>query len=358
MIGKIVGKEEAIENLNRNIDYAIEINNWKNDAGFCRETGTSKATLSSIRKKERMPIIYPFFEQVCNVTGFRLDEFINKDLRAEAEKSGEGAETERELDYYKCFGVYTVYYFSTTSLKGREHKSDAESLRYGVLLLCRNPNGSYECIADLDLTAKQQAERYYSCFDCDDKEKLIRHKNFRREYVNRYYQKLYIGTFKINERSILLQFESTQDSATMLLNKYPGTSAVYHGGLAATVSLSKGMESVPVMQVSGIARGLITDPAEVIASKLKLSYPSIKCRDEDEIELLDMIDAVTMRYNSEQGENHNPAFIMKNQGRILLHGAMNMAIDKTVERNMARSFRINTMNDNDWYHYALLFEEA
>ena len=109
----------------------------------------------------------------------------------------------------------------------------------------------------------------------------------------------------------------------------------------------------------GIARALITDPAEVISSKLYLSYPSIKCIEEDEKELLEMIQMIIDGAFGDVPESGTFAFSnKKDQMYIYLHEAMNRAINRTVQRNLSRCFRISHLDNNDWYHYAISFEEG
>ena len=353
----MVGKDKAIDNLNRNIDFIKKSNGLANDAAFCKATGVSKATLSSIRKGERMPVIYPFFEQVCSYSSLTVDALLNKVLEEESEDEDDGMQYEQDMQ--KCVGVYTVFYNNTSSLKGRENKPDSEALKYAVLLVYYE-NGEYGCIADFGLTREEQAERYKYCFCINSQGKIVRKKNFKKDFVNKYFRdRLYSGKIRLNDRSIVIELEASQDIVTMMLRKYAGTSPVYHGGLAAAVSFSKGVESVPVLQVIGIARALITDPAEVIASKLDLSYPSIKCIEEDEKELLEMIQMITDGISEDAPESGSFAFTnKKEQMHIYLHEAMNRAINRTVKRNLSRCFRISHLDNDDWYHYAKSFEEG
>ena len=354
----MVGKDEAIDNLNRNIDFIKQHNNLANDAEFCRVTGVSKATLSSVRNGDkRIPMIYPFFEQVCNYSSLTVDTLLNTVLEEESEDEDDGNQYEQDMQ--KCIGVYTVFYNNTSSLKGRESKSDSEALKYAVLLIYRE-NGKYGCIADFGLSREEQAERYNYCFNRNQQGKILRKKNFKTDFVNEYLEDgLYFGTIRLNDRSIVIELEASQDIVTMMVRKYAGTSSVYHGGLAAAVSFSKGIESVPVLQVIGIARALITDPAEVISSKLYLSYPSIKCIEEDEKELLEMIQMIIDGAFGDVPESGSFAFSnKKDQMYIYLHEAMNRAINRTVQRNLSRCFRISHLDNNDWYHYAISFEEG
>lgn len=353
----MVERNEALRNLNSNIDYIKKHNELANDAEFCRVTGVSKATLSSVRKGERIPMIYPFFEQVCAYSSLTVDTLLNRLLEEESEEEDERMQYEQDLQ--KCVGVYGVYYNNTSSLKGRESKSDAEALKYAVLLIYRE-NGEYGCLADFGLSKEEQAERYKYCFKTNSQGKILRKPNFKTDFVNKYmYDKLYFGTIRLNDRSIVIELEASQDIVTMMLRKYAGTSSVYHGGLAAAVSYSKGVESVPVLQVIGISRALISDSAEVISSKLYLTYPSIKCIEEDEKELLEMIQKITDGNAFPEAESGVPAFGgRKDQMRLYLHEAMTRAINRTVQRNLCRCFRISHLDNNDWYHYAISFEEG
>lgn len=355
----MVDKNTAISNLNRNIEFIKAKKGLHTDADLCREAGIAKGTLSSVRKGEKIPMIYPFLERLCNYSGYGIDQLLGSDLAEESKGSAGEVDESIEQEYKKYEGVYAGYYFGTSNLKGRERMDDREALRYAVILISREESGVYRCVANFGLTREQQEERYNSCFCRNQNGKMIRLKNYRSEFINRYIgENLYDGTFTITDGSIIMTLESTLDCVTMMMNKIRNNAGRFNGGLAAAISVCKGVRPVPVMQVVGLARGIVSDSPEMIANKLYLSYPSIKCQEEDETEIFQMIRFISDEHRESAAERLLPVALTPDQERALLHDAMSRAINRTVKRNLARTIRVTEVDDDDWNQMIRKYEEV
>ena len=355
----MINKEEAVKNLYSNIQLIKKEHGLVSDSDLCKATGIAKGTLSSVKSGEKMPILYPFFHMLCNYSGYTVDELINKDLWAEKDAEKAEVEESKEQERNSYLGVYAAYYFNTTAVKGRERKDDDEAVKYGVVLVYRDEKGEYLCCGDFGLTREEQERRFGSCFTVNAKGRPVRLKNFGTEYINRYFgPNFYSGTFTINENSIVFKLESSQDSLTMMLNRIRNTPPRYLGGLAAALSVCTGVYPVPVMQVVGLSRGLLTESAAQIGGMLLLSYPRIECRKEDEQEIFDMIHSIIDGQSGFGPTDLSVRSLTMDQEQAILIAAMNRAINNTVKRNLGRTIQVTAMDEEPWYFTVRRFEET
>ena len=356
----MVEKNEAVKFLYDNIQFIKKEHGLSSDSDLCKATGIAKGTLSAVKSGEKVPMLYPFFKQLCNYSGYTVDELISRDLKAE--KGGDKADGDdpKEQEYNSYIGAYAAYYYNTSSVKGRERKDDDEALKYAVVLVYRGEDGEYLCSGDFGLTREEQAERFNSCYEKNDiSGKIKRKKNFGTEYINRYFgPNFYSGTFMINENSIVFKLESSQDSLTMMLNRIRNTPSKYLGGLAAALSVCTGVYPVPVMQVVGLSRGLLTESAAEISGMLLLGYPRIECRREDEKEIFDMIHSIIDEQSDRKPTDLSSHRLTMDQEQAILLAAMNRAINNTVKRNLGRTIQVTAMDEEPWYFTVRRFEET
>ena len=355
----MVRKEEAIANLNRNIDYIKSIKQLSSDSDLCRAADIAKGTLSSVRSGEKIPMIYPFFDKLCSYSGFTVDELLGTDLGEESLGNAAVPDEAKEMEYKACEGVYAGYYFNTSAIKGRERKDDDEALKYAVILVYREEDGHYACVGDFGLTREQQEERYNACFIQNGKGKPVKRPNFKSEFINRFIgDNLYDGTFTIHDNSIMLKMDSTKDSLTMMLNRLRNTPTNYVGGLAAAISVCTGVYPAPVMQLVGLSKGLLTESPAQIAARLYLSYPTIKCQEEDEKEIYEMIRYIIDGYDADKSGKLPGFTLTKDPEHAILIDAMNRAIDRTVKRNVGRTIQVTAIDEEDWFYMSKRFEEV
>lgn len=345
----MVEKEKAIENLNKNIEFIKLSRGLSSDSELCRESGIRKGTLSSVRNNKKVPMVFPFFKKLCDYSGYGVLDLLNKDLAEEYGDLHPEVDESLEMEFKRYEGVYGGYYFETPNLKGRENKDDSEALCYAVVLIYSEGEGDYRAVADFGLTREEQEKRYHFCFTSLENGKTVRKKNFKSEYINHYFgEDLYYGTVTITEGSIILDLESSKDRVTMMMNKVRNNEKYFNGAIAATVSVCKGNRPVPVMQAVGLSKGLVGDAPARIAYKLYMGYPSIKCQAEDEMEIFQMFRFIFNQRRTAADEEKPVLSLSEEQERILLHEAITRAINRTVKRNLARTFRITEIDDGDW----------
>ena len=355
----MVDKLEAVQILYKNIQFIKKEHGLASDADLCKATGIAKGTLSAVKSGEKIPMLFPFFYQLCKYSGYTVDELIGSDIEAEKGAGAADVEDPKEPEYRAYMGPYTAFYFNTSSVKGRERKDDDEALKYAIVLVYKGDNGEYLCCGDFDLTRQEQEKRYNSLFTKNEMGRQILIKNYGKEYTNRYFgPNFYTGTFTINENSIVFKLESSQDSLTMMLNRIRNTPRKYLGGLAASLSVCTGVYPVPVMQIVGLARGLLTESPAEIGEMLILNYPRIECRREDEKEIFDMIQSIIDGRIAADANGLSVRSLTLQQEKAILVDAMNRAINNTVKRNLGRTIQVTALDEEPWYSTVRHFEKA
>ena len=144
----------------------------------------------------------------------------------------------------------------------------------------------------------------------------------------------------------------------MMLNRIRNTPPRYLGGLAASLSVCTGVYPVPVMQVVGLSRGLLTESPAQIGGMLLLNYPQIECRKEDEKEIYDMIHSIIDGQSGLKPTDLSVRSLTMDQEQAILLSAMNRAINNTVKRNLGRTIQVTALDEEPWYFTVRRFEET
>ena len=358
----MVTKDEAFENLKKNIEFIKKENDLAKDADLCKQAGISKGTLSTMRSEGRIPMLYPFFEDLCNYSGYTVDQLLSQDLEHEKSEAMPLIDEAKDQEGRSYEGIYAAYYFNTTPMKGKERREDYESLRYAVVIIYREKDGRYGCIGDFGLTREQQEERYNTCLEKKEgEEKPLSYAGVKTFYINHYMgNSIYSGTFRIDDNSIVIQLNSGRDSLTMMLNRVNSirdNRDKYRGGLAAAISVCTGAYAAPVMQVVGISRGILSESSAEIAAMIQLNYPALEVRREDEKDIFDMIHAVVDGREASTVNGLSAYSLTREQEHAILLTAMNRAINRTVKRNLSRTIQVTVADEDDWYYMVKRFEE-
>lgn len=358
----MVTKEVAFENLKKNIEFIKKEKDLAKDADLCKQAGISKGTLSTMRTEGRIPMLYPFFEDLCNFSGYTVDQLLSQDLEQLKSEAMPLIDEAKDQEGKSYVGIYAAYYFNTTPMKGKERREDYESLRYAVLIIYREKDGRYGCIGDFGLNREQQEERYNACIEKRDGDgKPVSYAGVKTFYINKYMgSNIYSGTFRIDDNSIVIQLDSGRDSLTMMLNRINSirdNRDKYLGGLAAAISVCTGVYAAPVMQVVGISRGILGESPAEIAAMIKLDYPALEVRLEDEKDIYDMIHAIVDGREASSINGFSAYSLTREQEHAILLTAMNRAINRTVSRNLSRTIQITAADEDDWYYMVKRFEE-
>ena len=102
----MVNKKEAVRILYDNIQFVKKEHGLSSDSDLCKATGIAKGTLSAVKSGEKIPMLFPFFYQLCNYSGYTVDDLISKDLKAEKGEDKAAGEDPKEQQLNSYVGVY------------------------------------------------------------------------------------------------------------------------------------------------------------------------------------------------------------------------------------------------------------
>ena len=355
----LVDEREANKNLVRNLNYIKILLNVRTDRELAERIGVSPATITGIRNDGNIPTLFPFFQGIMNMTGFTLEELLNKELSSHGMKVDvDYTPEEEEMSRYQ--GLYFVYYFRTSAFKGRETKDDANALEYGLLGIYSDANTKQvKCRAVMGLNRKEAEARYDRCMEARGNGVKPK-KNFPSILADFTREGLiYEGEIKLTHGHIFITCSSgIKDILSMIIHRPDSRKQRYIGGLGAAVSVSKGRDSCPCVQFVGMSRYKITASSEEIAKHIELGYPSIKPGDELD-QVLDQI-SVMLRDELEHtmtDNSHRETDLTERNRRYIISAHITTLISRIVERNLFRVVKVSATDDDDWYHFVKYYNE-
>lgn len=337
-------EERARQTLAKNLDFIMQ----QKDLGVKQmaaalEVGTSM--VSAVRAGRRqIPGIYPFFASLTRLSGFTVEELLSEDLRERDEKLE--AHRQEDLSFYK--GLYFMYYYNTRAVKGHESASEKKAVEYGLLGIYRNPeNGLYEVIADFGLSRQEQQVRYDACtVRAKDAATVRKLKDDYVEILQRSFSgdSIYKGKVFLSTGHIFWQLSCGEKDRAFLIGHRPdGRSNSYIGGLCASVSVSRGREACPCLQMVGISRNMLMASEEEIGDQLSLGYPDIRPSEEQTREMCDIFDHL---WNDPKN-----SFLTEDQKRDVLAGVSGRIIGSIVRDNLFRAIKVSRDDDDEFYHF-------
>lgn len=307
-------------------------------------TGVAESTISAIRNGKVMPTIDFLFSLKANFN-ISIDDFISKYLYSTdlSEPISSELENNEHRSYQLYCGSYFVYYFDTSKYKGRESKNPADSLVYGVLHIYKNPTPlnqlDYSCLAILGITDREEVVKIKKELDgFNNTASLIEYATI--EYAN----KCYLGTFELSRYHAFFNMsDKSKDKMLAIFHRNPSDKNKYTGGIGTSNSVSKGRESMPVIQFIGLSRRELNLSEEEIQHNLLLASPSCKVTDEADnlIHLFQTLYVTPSEYKESLSESQKSITIKANLSRYF---------KKILESNMFRYGKISNRDDDDWYH--------
>ena len=351
---RLTDSKAAGENLIRNLDYHKQENKIHSDKELAAKLGISTSSLAALRKEHKVPPIFPFFQQLLQLTSFSIEEILNEDLALKAEENRISAMLFDEAEWNKYLGLYCMYYFKTTAFKGRENKADRESLEYGLLAVYRVRKGSsyvYQCRADFGLHMDEMMERYEMCHEDHLQARHLK-KDFQSILLNHFQEdRFYEGGIELTSGNVFITADSgSRDRITMILHRPDMRSVRYIGGLSTAVSVSKGRISCPCMQLIGLSRYPIRAAEEEIARRLLLGFPQIYPQNAIE-DLPKTLEEAPLRSRSAASKDQETFPLSERNRRYILNGHLTSIINETVEHNLFRVVKVSSRDDDDWYHF-------
>ena len=355
---KLTDSRTAGENLIRNLDYIKRENDIHSDKELAAKLGISTSSLAAIRKEHKVPPIFPFFQQLLQLTPFSIEEILSENLALKAEETRISSMLFDEAEWNKYLGLYCMYYFKTTAFKGRENKADRESLEYGLLAVYREKEASsyvYKCRADFGLHMDEMQERYEMCHEDHLQARRLK-KGFQSVLLNHFQEdRFYEGSIEMTNGNVFITADSgSRDRITMILHRPDMRSIHYIGGLSTAVSVSKGRVSCPCMQIIGLSRYPITVSEEEISRRLLLGFPQIYPQDAIE-ELTKCLESAPLKRREDGPADRENSEMSERNRRYILNGHLNSIISETVERNLFRVVKVSSRDDDDWYHFLKQF---
>lgn len=340
----VIEESKVQETIKKNLEYLMRKHNLKKQVDLAKEMGVTTSQLSNVMQKKQTPTLFPFLVKIKERFGYSLDEFLFTDIEA-SEGAIQVDYDVSEENYKKIYGLYELYYFNTSTFKGREYADDAEALRTGILLVCRKnfKTEEHRVFGIFDLK-KEDADTMFMEF-----EKLFKGYNY--DNVHGYLNDLeknhhiYRGNLELSMDHMYfsLQF-GVKDKVLMILHNHLGRTLHYRGGLGTLVSVSKGRYASPCMQYIGVSRYSLSSAKEEIAEHLQIHYPPLRTYDATE-ELTDML--INLYCNNDA----NMKLFTPEAKKTMVRSNVDKVINETIDKNLFRSASVTSEDDDEWYHY-------
>ena len=303
--------------------------------------GVAPATMTDYCRGRRLPTV-EFLVELKKRYGISIDEFLTQSIPAGDSSFGETDE-HALTTYRKYCGIYYVYYFDTSKLKGRDSLNSRESLLYGILCIYETRSligrPRYNCAAILGFHDRINAASVKAKLEgMDDPSQMV-------EYIDREYEKTaYYGDFEMSqEHAFISMTHANTDKALLILHRVDNNKKNYTGGIGTINSISKGRERMPVIQFMGISRHALSLSTEEVHHRLLLNYPAFSAGEETD----GMIKTFKNLYMTQDEPSRG---FTDYQKFVMVQSTLEWYIRKILERNMFRYGKISEQDDDDWYH--------
>ena len=308
-------------------------------------TGVAESTISNYKTGKSFPTI-DFLLALKKEYGISIDDFITRSINPvelTAKTPSSELEREEQLSYQKFCGTYFTYYFDTSKYKGRDFNTAEESLMYGILHIYETPSSvnslDYSCFAILgihDLATASDLKQTIESLKCiEDLEEFVNSN----DTGNSYY-----GDFELtHDHAFLSLTHGNKDKALIIFHRPHSNKSKHKSGIGTINSVSRGRESMPVVQFIGISRDRAELSCEEIHRNLLLNYPSFKAKKEAD-ELIRLVKHLYVDNNDDYGT------FTELQKRLAIQASLESFIRKSLESNMFRYGKISNRDDDDWYH--------
>lgn len=334
------------ENIMNNTNFIMWLFGIKSRKELADMTDVGAPQITRIMNGEQTPSVFPFLVRMKEKFHYSIDELLFKDLRKEYEIVHGTTENIPVANYMMFEGIYQIYYYDTSSFKGRERTDDVDALRSGLMLIKKDPKSDkgYRVVAIFNMK-KEYAD---SCYE-------VAMKKYGKKALDNLWNYMvslntsnhvYFGEFELSAKNvhIWLRFENTKDRVQMIFHRPESNSNKYIGGLGAMVSVSKGRKSEPCVQYVAISEDSLNVSEEEIASHLLMHYPSLKTYDASN-ELTRML---IQLYQNDEGRESR---LTDEQKKMLVRNHVDKIVNETVEKNLFRKVVVSDVDDDEFYHY-------
>ena len=333
-------QQELYDTVAGNLRKLIERNDLT-QRELADQVGVAAATMSDYCKGRRLPTV-EFLVELKKRYDISIDEFLTRNIPA-GDSSFCETDDHALTTYRKYCGIYFVYYFDTSKLKGRDSLIPRDSLLYGILCIYETRpligRSRFSCAAIMGIHDRDNAATVKAKLEGMDKLSQVP------EYIGREYDNTaYYGDFEMSqEHAFISMTHANTDKALLIFHRVDNNKKNYTGGIGTINSISKGRERMPVIQFMGISRHALSLSAEEIHHRLLLNYPTFKAETETE----EMIRTFKTLYVTEGEPNHGFSDYQKS---VVVQSTLERYIRRSLERNMFRYGKISEQDDDDWYH--------
>ncbi|MBQ9934374.1 MAG: helix-turn-helix transcriptional regulator [Lachnospiraceae bacterium] len=313
---------------------------------MAKDTGYAESCISDYKNGNKLPPL-SFFLALKKCYGISIDDFLIKNLTPadySLESPSSTVELEELEDFRRFEGTYYVYYLDTSSYKGRDEKSANDALMYGILHIYGTPSPvsrlDYSCIALLGINDMIKLDELRKEIDfCKNDGKAI--ENF---ITENYPDNAYYGDFSMTKKQAFISLSHrSKDKALIILHRPDSNKANYSGGIGTINSVSRGRESMPVIQFIGLSRNKTSLSPEEIHRMLLLNYPTFKSKKEAE-ELIATFKKLYVDTNGAYGD------LTEFQKQMMIKADLEHYVRNSIRNNMFRVGKISNMDDDTWYH--------
>lgn len=308
--------------------------------------GIGAPQLSKILKGNQILSIFPCLERVRSIFGYSIDEFLYTDIEKMEKIFGENKENLPVASYMKFSGVYQLYYFDTSSFKGREHNTNGNALKSGIMYIEEERNtGKYKVIAIFNMN-KDRADEFYRDTLHNGWKNM---RTAQEDMISMSGYHVYHGELELSSKHVFInvRFENTRDRVQMIFHRPDSSSDKYIGGLGTMVSVSKGRSSAPCLQYIALADTSLEVSAEELASHMLMHYPSIKTYETID----DLVDFVVNLYSQDPEMASQLRRLSDEQKKTLVRNYIDKIVNDTVEKNLFRTVVVSQVDDDEFYHY-------
>ena len=301
--------------------------------GLAESLGVSNTAISRYIKGENEPSasVLLNLKEKYNIN---IDDFLTKkiDFFSVSTKSA----TISFNDNYdeKFIGNYLIYYYNTSSYKGKVNSLAYDTLKYGVLSIYKD--AKRKTVAKMLLfKSRTDAENFKLKLDKMSGEEIeVELQN--KEYV-------YFGTIDFNFTQIFINITSPKqnDKGLIILNN-PPTDKNYIGGLGTINSVSRARELMPCVQFVIISKYVLHKSEGELYSLLSLGITDINVKNETE-QLINLFK--NLYINTE----NNEMFLEEYQKVKIVENFLDNIMTDLLEANVFRYAKVSNSEDDDFY---------
>lgn len=346
----VLSEAEVQANVVKNLNYFMykygdEITSQKKMAELL---GIGAPQLTKILKGEQTPTVYPFLANIKKWFHYSIDEFLYTDIEMTEKLMGVMDSDLPTANYMKFVGLYQLYYFDTSSFKGRERSDNAKALKSGVMHVEKDPKTDKYTVVAIFNMHKDRADAFY-------REAASRGQGRSNSYIRQYIvsmgssQHVYYGELELSTKYVYvsLRFENTKDRVQMIFHRPDGNSNKYIGGLGTMVSVSKGRNSAPCLQYIALADTSLHVSEEELAVHLLMHYPNLKTYDSID----DLVEFASELYSTNSDGSDHFSRLSSEHKKTLIRNRMDQIVNETVEKNLFRTVVVSAVDDDEFYHY-------